>query len=205
VVRIETNDPAFDRLVNYWLPYQVLASRLWDERAEPARRRHWLRDQLQDVLPFLLLDPTLARRQIALHAGQQFPEGDVLKWWHAAPDGRTGVGQRTRARSASLAALCRCALSRGDRRSFVLDEKIPYLEGPAVPKGSSDIFIAPRASREIGDLYDHCRRAIAYSLARMGEHGLPLIGAGDWNDGVDRAGVQGRGKACGWDFSCMMC
>ncbi|WOJ89560.1 hypothetical protein RZS28_17525 [Methylocapsa polymorpha] len=197
VVRIETNDPAFDRLVNYWLPYQVLASRLWG-RTGPNQRGGAIgfRDQLQDVLPFLLLDPTLARRQIALHAGQQFPEGDVLKWWHAAPDGRTGVGQRTRASDPHLwlpYVVARYLAATGDLS--VLDEKIPYLEGPPVPKGSSDIFIAPRASREIGDLYDHCRRAIAYSLARMGEHGLPLIGSGDWNDGIDRAGVQGRGES----------
>lgn len=196
-IHIETNNPAFDRLVNYWLPYQVLVSRLWG-RTGPNQRggATGFRDQLQDILPFLFLDPDLARGQIVLHAGQQFPEGDVLKWWHNAPDGRTGVGQRTRASDPHLwlpYIVARYLAATGD--ASVLAEEAPYLEGAAIPEGSLDLFIAPRASRVIGDVYDHCLRAIDYSLARMGAHGLPLIGTGDWNDGIDRAGVEGRGES----------
>jgi cyclic beta-1,2-glucan synthetase len=196
-VRIETNDPAFDRLVNHWLPYQVLVSRLWG-RTGPNQRggATGFRDQLQDVLPFLFFDPSLARRQIVLHAGQQFPEGDVLKWWHDAPDGRTGFGQRTRASDPHLwlpYVVARYLSATGD--ASVLKEEVAYLEGPAIPQGSLDLFFAPRESKETGDVYDHCRRAIAHALARLGAHGLPLIGSGDWNDGIDRIGLEGRGES----------
>ena len=195
-VRVETNDPAFDRLVNHWLPYQVLAARLWG-RSGPNQRggATGFRDQLQDVLPFLFSDPALARRQIVFHAGVQFPEGDVFKWWHAAPDGRTGLGQRTRASDPHLwlpYVLTRYVEATGDLS--VLDERAAYLEGPAVPDGAADLLVAPRPSREVGDVYDHCGRAIAYTLARRGSRGLPLIGTGDWNDGVDAAGPEGRGE-----------
>ena len=97
-VQVETSDPAFDRLVNHWLPYQVLASRLWGRNGPNQRGGAFgFRDQLQDVLPFIFFDPNLTRRQIVFHAGAQFPEGDVFKWWHVAPDGRNGLGQRTHA------------------------------------------------------------------------------------------------------------
>ena len=195
-VRIETNDPAFDRLVNHWLPYQVLASRLWG-RTGPNQRggAFGFRDQLQDVLPFLFFDPSLTRRQIVIHAGVQFPEGDVFKWWHVAPDGRTALGQRTRASDPHLwlpYVVTRYVEATGDWS--VLSEEQPYLEGAPVPANAVDLLLPPRLSRETGDVYDHCRRAIEYTMARMGPHGLPLIGTGDWNDGIDAAGPAGRGE-----------
>ncbi len=196
-IQVETNDPGFDRLVNHWLPYQVLAARLWGRNGPNQRGgAYGFRDQLQDVLPFIFVDPNLARRQIVFHAGAQFPQGDVFKWWHVAPDGRTGLGQRTRASDPHLwlpYVAVRYLEATGDRS--VLDERAAYLEGPAVPDGMVDLLIAPRLSRETGDVYDHCRRAIDYTLARMGAHGLPLVGTGDWNDGVDAAGPKGRGES----------
>ena len=196
-VAIETDDPAFDRLVNHWLPYQVLAARLWGRNGPNQRGGAFgFRDQLQDVLPFLYFDPNLTRRQIVFHAGAQFPEGDVFKWWHVAPDGRTGLGQRTHASDPHLwlpYVATRYIEATGDWS--VLDETAAYLEGPPVPADRVDLLIAPRLSREIGDVYDHCVRAIDYTLARMGPHGLPLIGTGDWNDGVDAAGIKGRGES----------
>ncbi len=195
-IRVETDDPAFDRLVNHWLPYQALASRLWG-RTGPNQRggAFGFRDQLQDVLPFLFLDPSLTRRQIVIHSGVQFPEGDVFKWWHLAADGRVGLGQRTRASDPHLwlpYVLTRYIDATGDWS--VLDERQPYLDGAAVPDGAMDLLLAPRLSRETGDVYDHCVRAIRYTMARMGAHGLPLIGTGDWNDGIDAAGPGGRGE-----------
>ena len=195
-VKVETNDPGFDRLVNHWLPYQVLASRLWG-RTGPNQRggAFGFRDQLQDVLPFLYFDPSLTRRQIVIHSGVQFPEGDVFKWWHLSTDGSVALGQRTKASDPHLwlpYVLTRYIEATGDWS--VLDEKQPYLEGAAVPTHAVDLLLAPRLSRETGDVYDHCRRAIRYTMARMGTHGLPLIGTGDWNDGIDAAGPGGRGE-----------
>ena len=195
-IRIETDDPAFDRLVNHWLPYQSLASRLWG-RTGPNQRggAFGFRDQLQDVLPFLFFDPSLTRRQIVIHSGVQFPEGDVFKWWHLAADGRVGLGQRTRASDPHLwlpYVLTRYVEATGDWS--VLDERQPYLDGAHVPDGAMDLLLAPRLSRETGDVYDHCVRAIRYTMERMGAHGLPLIGTGDWNDGIDAAGPAGRGE-----------
>jgi cyclic beta-1,2-glucan synthetase len=196
-IKIETNQPAFDRLVNHWLPYQVLVARLWG-RTGPNQRSGatGFRDQLQDVLPLLFSHPDLARRQILLHAGQQFLEGDVLKWWHAAPDGRTGLGQRTRASDPHLwlpYVLLRYLAATGDQT--ILDEETAYLEGPPVPGNSESVVFVPRASRETGSVYEHCRRAVEHSLARMGRNGLPLLGTGDWNDGFDLAGFAGRGES----------
>ncbi|RYB02694.1 glycosyl transferase family 36 [Lichenibacterium ramalinae] len=195
-IRVETDDPAFDRLVNHWLPYQSLASRLWG-RTGPNQRggAFGFRDQLQDVLPFLFFDPSLTRRQIVIHSGVQFPEGDVFKWWHLAADGRVGLGQRTRASDPHLwlpYVLVRYIEATGDWS--VLDERQPYLDGAPVPDGAMDLLLAPRLSRETGDVYDHCVRAIRYTTDRMGAHGLPLIGTGDWNDGIDAAGPGGRGE-----------
>ncbi len=201
-IRVETNDPAFDRLVNHWLPYQVLASRLWGRNGPNQRGgAYGFRDQLQDVLPFIYFDPNLTRRQIVFHAGAQFPEGDVFKWWHVAPDGRTGLGQRTHASDPHLwlpYVLTRYIEATGDWS--VLDERAAYLEGPPVPDGVVDLLIAPRLSKDIGDVYDHCKRAIDYTLAHFGPHGLPLVGTGDWNDGIDAAGARGIGESLWMSF-----
>ena len=147
------------------------------------------------MLPALFFDPALTRRQIVIHSGVQFPEGDVFKWWHLASDGRVGLGQRTRASDPHLwlpYVLVRYVEATGDWS--VLDERQPYLVGAAVPDGAMDLLLAPRPSRETGDVYDHCVRAIRYTIDRMGAHGLPLIGTGDWNDGIDAAGPGGRGE-----------
>jgi cyclic beta-1,2-glucan synthetase len=196
-VQIKTNNEAFDRLVNHWLPYQLLASRLWG-RTGPNQRggATGFRDQLQDVLPLIFHDANLARRQILLHAAQQFPEGDVLKWWHSAPGGGTGLGQRTRAADPHLwlpYVVSRYVVATGDKQ--ILSEPIPYLDGPAVPKGTDTALVAPRPSREIGDLYDHCCRALDYTLEHIGQRGLPLMRAGDWNDGLDLVGFKDRGES----------
>jgi cyclic beta-1,2-glucan synthetase len=201
-VRVATNRPDFDRLVNVWLPYQVMASRLFG-RVGPNQRggAFGYRDQLQDVLPLIFIEPRLARKQIVLHAGQQFLEGDVLKWWHLAPNGQTGLGQRTKASDPHLwlpYVLTRYVAATGDKG--VLDVDVAYLEGPAVPEKEDTWVIAPRASRESGDVYEHCVRAIDYTLRHLGANGLPLLGAGDWNDGIDALGREGRGTSVWMGF-----
>ncbi len=199
IMRVETNRPEFDRLVNDWLPYQLLCARLWG-RAGPSQRSgaFGFRDQLQDVLPLLFTRPELVREQILLHAAQQFVDGDVVKWWHPSWDGRTGIAVRTMASDPQLwlpYLVIQYVRATGD--AAVLDVRAPFLEGRAVPRGQEGIMFVPRASREDGTVYEHCRRAIEWSLARLGAHGIPLLGSGDWNDGLDVAGIAGRGES-GW-------
>ncbi|HKH81106.1 MAG TPA: hypothetical protein VKA03_05780 [Methylovirgula sp.] len=201
-IEIETNRPDFDRLVNHWLYYQTVAARLFG-RSGPNQRSgaYGFRDQLQDVLPLFFSDAALARKQILLHASQQFLEGDVLKWWHPTPDGRTGLGQRSRACDPHLwlpYVVARYVAATGDHA--LLDEKTHYLVGPVVPMDRDSLTFVPRASREEGDVYEHCRLAIDHTLARLGAHGLPLLGTGDWNDGIDLAGFAGRGESVWMGF-----
>ncbi|HMM44333.1 MAG TPA: hypothetical protein PKE41_01725 [Candidatus Macondimonas sp.] len=198
-LRVETDDPDFDRLVNDWLPYQVLTARLW-ARLGPNQRSgaFGFRDQLQDVLPLIWTWPALAREQILAHAAVQFREGDVLKWWHPAARGGIGLGQRSRASDPHLwlpYVTAHYVMASGDWA--VLETELPYLEGRPIPEGQPDIAFVPRISRDVDSLYHHCRRAIDLSLARRGARGLPLIGAGDWNDGLDELGLEGRGES-GW-------
>ena len=201
-VRVATNRPDFDRLVNTWLPYQLYASRLFG-RIGPNQRGGAIgfRDQLQDVVPLILLEPRLARAQIVLHAGQQFLEGDVLKWWHRAPGGGTGVAQRTKASDPHLwlpYVLARYVSQSGD--DSVLDDVAPYLEAPPVPEHDDTLLVTPRPSRETATVYEHSRLAIEYTLAHRGANGLPLLGAGDWNDGIDALGRADRGTSVWMGF-----
>ncbi|HZZ61060.1 MAG TPA: glycosyl transferase family 36, partial [Roseiarcus sp.] len=201
-VEVHTNRPDFDRLVNTWLPYQLYASRLWG-RVGPNQRggATGYRDQLQDVIPLILTEPRLARAQIVLHASQQFRQGDVLKWWHRAPDGGTGLGQRTKASDPHLwlpYVLSRYVSQQGD--AGVLDVTTPYLEGEAVPENEETWIVVPRASRETATVYEHARLAIAFTLDHIGGNGLPLLRAGDWNDGIDMLGRREIGTSVWMGF-----
>ena len=201
-VEVRTNRPDFDRLVNTWLPYQLYASRLWG-RVGPNQRggATGYRDQLQDVLPLALLEPRLTRAQIVLHASQQFLEGDVLKWWHRAPNGGTGLGQRTKASDPHLwlpYVLARYVRATGD--ASVLDEVTPFLEGEAVPDNQETWIVIPRESRETATVYEHARLAIAFTLGHLAENGLPLLRAGDWNDGIDALGRREIGSSVWMGF-----
>lgn len=196
-LRVETERPDFDRLVNVWLPYQLVTARLW-ARCGPEQRSgaYGFRDQLQDVLPLLLLDPALAREQILHHAARQFVEGDVLHWWHPLPGDRTGFAARTRASDPHVwlpYLTAQYVAATGD--IGILDARAGFVEGPAIPPGAEGWGFAPRPSADQATLYEHCRRAIDYTLGRRGERGLPLIGSGDWNDALDRIGHRGRGES----------
>lgn len=197
VLRVETNRPEFDRLVNDWLPYQLLASRLWG-RTGPSQRSGatGYRDQLQDVLPLVFLAPDLARRQILLHAGRQFIEGDAVKWWHTAPGGGTGLADRTHSSDPHLwlpYVTLRYVEGTGDEA--VLDTEVPFIDGEPVPVGQEGAANVPLPSREQAKLFDHCRIAIDWTLQRMGRNGLPLMGSGDWDDGMQLIGFEGRGES----------
>ncbi len=201
-VEVRTNRPDFDRLVNTWLPYQLYASRLFG-RVGPNQLggATGYRDQLQDVLPLTLLEPRLTRAQIVLHASQQFREGDVLKWWHRAPGGGTGLGQRTKASDPHLwlpYVLARYVRESADRT--VLDEVTPFLEGEAVPAHEDTWIVIPRVSRESATVYEHARLAIQFTLDHLGANGLPLLRAGDWNDGIDALGRRDIGTSVWMGF-----
>ena len=201
-LRIKTNRPEFDRLVNDWLPYQALTARLWG-RTGPAQRSgaFGYRDQLQDVLPFIARAPEIARRQILLHASQQFVQGDVLKWWHQAPDGGVGIGERTHASDPHLwlpYVTLRYVAATGD--ATVLHEKVGFVEGAPVPPGVEGYCFSPTRAPETATVLDHCRRAIDRALNNFGAHGLPLMGAGDWDDGMNLVGFRGRGESVWMGF-----
>ncbi|MFO0810750.1 MAG: hypothetical protein U0746_19140 [Gemmataceae bacterium] len=200
-VRVETTSPEFDRYLD-WLRYQALAERIWARRGfYQASGAFGFRDQLQDAVNLMWADPAIARRQILLHAAQQFLEGDVVHWFHLLQDGRTGFVGRTHA-SDNLLWLAWAVveyLAATDDDS-ILDERTPYLESdkpfPPLPADKHGMGFDPLRSARNDTLYRHCLRAIDLVLEkRLGAHGLPLIGTGDWNDGLDEIGSQGRGES----------
>jgi cyclic beta-1,2-glucan synthetase len=200
-VQVKTASPEFDRYLD-WLKYQALAERIWARRGfYQASGAFGFRDQLQDSVNLIWMDPALARAQIILHGSQQFLEGDVVHWFHRLQDGRTGFVARTHA-SDNLLWLAWGAVeyvgATGDES--LLDERTPYLESelpfPPLPANKSGMGFDPLRSSREDTIYRHCLKAIDLVLdKRMGAHGLPLIGTGDWNDGLDEIGSQGRGES----------
>jgi cyclic beta-1,2-glucan synthetase len=198
---VQTGAPEFDRYLD-WLKYQALAERIWARRGfYQASGAFGFRDQLQDAVNLIWMDPALARRQILLHASQQFLEGDVVHWFHLLQDGRTGFVGRTHASDNPLWlawAVVEYVGATGD--DSLLDERTPYLESDLpfepLPAGKGGMGFDPLRSSWEDTVYRHAMKAIDLVLdRRMGAHGLPLMGTGDWNDGLDEIGSEGRGES----------
>jgi cyclic beta-1,2-glucan synthetase len=196
-VQVKTPDRSMDIMLNRWLLYQTLACRLWARSAfYQASGAYGFRDQLQDVMALAISKPALARDHLLRAAARQFVAGDVQHWWLPL----SGQGVRTRVSDDRVWLPFTAAhYVEVTNDLAIFDETVPFLDGPVLHPGQDESYFLPTVSEERCSLYEHCARALDLSLS-VGNHGLPLIGSGDWNDGMNRVGRAGYGESIwlGW-------
>ncbi len=196
-VQVTTPDRSMDLMLNRWLLYQTLACRIWGRSAfYQSSGAFGFRDQLQDVLALMMAAPHLARNHIVHAASRQFVEGDVQHWWHEPG----GQGVRTKFSDDRLwLVYATMQYVAATRDTGLLDESVPFLEGRVLAPDEHEAYERPNVSKQTASIYEHCVRAIALNLS-VGEHGLPFMGTGDWNDGMSLVGAGGKGESVwlGW-------
>ena len=198
-LHVTTPDPGIDLMLNRWLLYQVLACRIWARSAfYQSGGAYGFRDQLQDVMALVYSAPAEARAQILRSAARQFEEGDVQHWWHPP----SGIGVRTRITDDLYflpLVVHHYVVTTGDTE--LLDEVVPFIASPVLLDEQEEEFNLPAVSEQTATVYAHCVRALKHGY-RLGSHGLPLMGTGDWNDGMNKVGAHGRGESVwnGWFF-----
>ncbi len=201
-IQIKTTDKAVDYMVNGWLLYQTISCRI-NARAAfyQCGGAYGYRDQLQDTLALQFTAPEVLRKQILISCSRQFEEGDVQHWWHPP----MGVGVRTRITDDLLwLPYATAAYIRNTGDYSILKEEVPYIKGPLLEEDQHDIMFTPEVSDMVGTVYEHSKKTILHT--RYGAHGLPLMGGGDWNDGMNEVGKDGSGESVwlAWFFYTLM-
>ncbi len=191
VVKVKTPDPAIDIMVNGWLLYQTISCRINARTAfYQCGGAYGYRDQLQDTLSLTFTEPEALRKQILIACSRQFEEGDVQHWWHPP----TGVGVRTRITDDLLwLPYAVAAYIKSTQDGSILNEMVPYIKGPVLEPHQHEVMFTPEVSEISESVYEHCKKTI--QITRHGEHGLPLMGGGDWNDGMNEVGKDGKGES----------